>query len=128
MSTLINIFHNVAQDGSGRPLGMLDGYDHTHPLVLVAQVRLLEAGNDLDTAEDMFRLFNVGDDPAFGTPDPTAVAYRARQNRSLSTGDVVEIDGRAYAVARSGYTQVEQPLSIIHSYHSYHDYGTNSIN
>ena len=36
--------------------------------------------------EEAFHLFNVGDDPEFGTPDERAVAYRQRRNRSLSNG------------------------------------------
>ncbi|HEY0697395.1 MAG TPA: hypothetical protein VGD43_06255 [Micromonospora sp.] len=41
---------------------------------------------------DVYRLFNVGHDPQFGTPDPRAVVYRERGNRSLSVGDVVALN------------------------------------
>lgn len=38
----------------------------------------------LAICEALWRLLNIGDDPDFGTPDPRAVAYRQRGNRSLS--------------------------------------------
>lgn len=56
-----------------------------------------DRSGDLHIAEEAFELFNVGDDPEFGTPDPRAVDYRTRRNRSLSTGDVIAIDGRFYS-------------------------------
>lgn len=103
----VTIFHNEARDALGRPLGILDGYQPGHPM---REVFTYDAGEPapLDQiAETAFMLFNVGDDPTFGTPDPTAVAYRARNLRSLSVGDVVVIAGRAVACASHGWTPVE---------------------
>lgn len=56
---------------------------------------------------EAFRLFNVGDDPAFGTPDEWAVAYRRRRNRSLSVGDVVGVGRRFYACERYGWSVLD---------------------
>jgi hypothetical protein len=125
----INVYHNVAQDYAGRPLGMLDGYEITHELALVATVQVAEERGvqyaDSEHAEAMFHLFNVGDDPEYGTPDPIAQEYRFRGNRSLSVGDVVEIDGRAYAVGRVGYRRIPESVDLIVV--DFHDHGTNSI-
>lgn len=62
----------------------------------------------LAVCEAVWELLNVGDDPAFTvTPDPRAVAYRKRGNRSMSTGDLVCIgSGTWYAAARAGFTPV----------------------
>ena len=63
--------------------------------------------------EQVFMLFNVGDDPAFGTPDPRAVAYRGQQLRSLSVGDVVALDDAFYACARLGWQHLDTAPDII---------------
>lgn len=58
-----------------------------------------------DICEEVFRLLNVGDDPTFNEsgPDPRAVQYRMRGNRSLSVGDVIQIGVRWFACASSGW-------------------------
>lgn len=98
------VFHNVAKDETGRP-DTFFGYKPGQPLVKVAEVTVEASGPDA-ALEQVFHLLNVGDDPTFGTPDPQAVAYRAARNRSLSVGDVVVLDGAAFAVASCGYEQV----------------------
>lgn len=108
MST-VRIYHNIALDRAGRHPGMLDGYVIGQPLVLVAQYDADEGRMVSDTLTKAYDLFNIGDDPAFGTPDPRAVAYRAAGNRSLSVGDVVQVGGRWFACARRGWEFTAAP-------------------
>lgn len=111
----IQVFHNVTKDAHGRHVGMLDGYRAGHDLALVYEytvpddksARFLLDGRTY--AEDAFHLFNVGDDPAYGTPDPRAVEYRAKRLRSLSVGDVVVVGERAYACAALGWDPIAGP-------------------
>jgi hypothetical protein len=58
------------------------------------------AGPDASVLEDAFRLFNIEEE------DPRAVEYRSRRNRSLSVGDVVEINDRRYACEMLGWKLV----------------------
>jgi hypothetical protein len=62
----------------------------------------------------LFDLFNIGDDPRFGTPDPRALAYRARGNRSLSVGDVLALTDSAggwihFTVTATGFRTIHPP-------------------
>lgn len=56
---------------------------------------------DLILCEEAFRWFNIGDKL------PVVRRYRQAGNRSLSVGDVVVIDDRAYAVAPFGWDRLE---------------------
>lgn len=115
----ITVFHNVSTDNVGRLLGMLDGYQPGHALVPVAEyedrsskVEPMEAAHD--AANEAYRLFNVGDDPTFGTPSVLAVDYRKRGNRSLSVGDVIHVLIRDHysvwlACASVGWDHIEEP-------------------
>ncbi len=116
----VSVYHNVATDDKDRLCGMLDGYEPQHPVTLVAELDFTEAdvpsfeppfGSDSDQAvlNAVWILFNVGDDPDYGTPDPRAVIYRMRRNRSLSVGDVVSIDGRWYACRSVGWESIDPP-------------------
>ncbi|GAC1527411.1 MAG: hypothetical protein NVS3B1_17670 [Marmoricola sp.] len=114
--TTIQVFHNVAKDAEGRPLGFF-GYQPSQALVEVAHVDVggieVNGGGLYGALDRVFYLLNVGDDPEFGTPDPQAVAYRARRNRSLSVGDVCVIEGVAFAVASFGFEPVTiDPASV----------------
>jgi hypothetical protein len=51
---------------------------------------------DLAVCNEAFEWFNVGE-------NDVATRYRAAGNRSLSVGDVVVIDGRAYGCGRVGW-------------------------
>ncbi|MFL0579644.1 hypothetical protein [Dietzia sp. 179-F 9C3 NHS] len=93
-------------------MAMVDGYRTGHPLRHCFQLPLTadeQAMSREQLAERMFHLFNVGDDPAYGTPDERAIAYRLACNRSLSVGDVVEIDGTFLAVASCGFDVIAPP-------------------
>lgn len=123
MNDSIKAYHNVAQDESGRPLGMLDGYAPGHPVVLVFQAIAPEGVGDLAACENVFRLLNVGEDPEFGEPDPAAIAYRARGNRSLSVGDLVSVGDRFYQCGRFGWTQLDADPVVVDQ----QDYGTTPL-
>lgn len=108
----VTVYLNAARNGFGAPTGMLDGYKAGDdlrrvfrlPLTVEEQAMRVEA-----LAEKVFHLFNVGDDPAYGTPDDRAVAYRMACMRSLSKGDVLEINGTYLAVASMGFDTIDAP-------------------
>lgn len=101
----VTVFHNIAKDDLGRPLGFF-GYETGHQMVQVFTFDADTSGH-LAAAERAFHLFNVGDDPSYGIPSNIAVEYRARGLRSLSVGDVVVInDTTAYACASMGWTEI----------------------
>jgi hypothetical protein len=109
----VTVFLNETKDDCGRSLGYF-GYqtDHVLRLAQSATVAEIMGGSTIDwddqrVLDRVFHLFNVGDDPDFGTPSPVAVSYRTRRNRSLSVGDVVMLDGRSYACAESGWEPIE---------------------
>lgn len=54
---------------------------------------------DMDILERAFERFNIG-------TDDIAQAYRDANHRSLSTGDIVTIDGKAYYCASQGWDDV----------------------
>jgi hypothetical protein len=115
----ITIFHNVTHDGVGRNVGFF-GYQRGHALVPVFTYNesLADFGSGVHSvAERAFHLFNVGDDPDFGTPDQRALAYRAARNRSLSTGDAVLIRiGQAQhwiALGENGWEDVPAPAFVV---------------
>ena len=109
----VTVYHNVALDEAGRHLGILDGYQPDHPVTPVFTAELPDT-DDVTACDELYRLLNGGDDPSFGTPDPRALAYRARGNRSLSIGDLARIDGRFYACAADGWEPVTAQPSIVH--------------
>lgn len=108
----VTILHNVTEDGLGRPVGLIDGYREEHQMRTV----FAYASNHTDpaaAAAEAFHLFNVGDDPAFGTPSDIAVAYRARGLRSLSVGDVVVAGDVPLACASFGWNVVAHPAALV---------------
>lgn len=113
--TDVVIWHNIGTDYQGRNVGFSDGYRPGHPLVPVYQYECTTAGEPEDVANDAFRVFNVGDDPAFGKPDPGAQRYRALGNRSLSKGDVVQVGQTWLACASRGWDRVSAPEWIARS-------------
>jgi hypothetical protein len=62
-----------------------------------------EGLTDAQICEEAFKMFNVGDP----VRNITVRRYRNARNRSLSVGDVVVIDGRAYACARFGWDRID---------------------
>lgn len=109
MTLTITVWHNVAQDKHERPLGMIDGYQPGHPLTPVARFETERAGEDV--LAEVCRLYNVGDDPDFGTPDDRALAYRRRGNRSLSVGDIVQVNQQWWVCDRVGWKYINPPAA-----------------
>ena len=115
----VEVFHNI---------GLYEGiyvwtYEPHHPMtrVFAASVDATDFG-DSALCERAFLLLNIGHNPLAEAgfddePDPRAVAYRKRGNRSLMTADVVAITrpGRAplyYAIAFRGVTSIPMPLIV----------------
>lgn len=105
----VTVYHNCARDDDGRPVAFLDGYQPDHAVTPVADLNVPGPADRSDVLDRMYFLFNVGDDPDFGTPNAMAVEYRKRENRSLSIGDVVCVDDEWFACADSGWTPVARP-------------------
>lgn len=109
---IVNVYLNVARDELDRPTALFDGYKAGDPLRHSFRLPLTDAEQELSPstlAEKVYDLLNIGDDPTFGTPDERAVAYRLALLRSLSVGDVLEIDGQYLAVAGMGFVSVDAP-------------------
>ncbi len=108
----VQVFHNVERDSQGRPVGMMDGFQPHHPVSPVAELRLPAGYGFQRVCGWVFHLFNVGDDPDFGTPDAVAIAYRERGNRSLSVGDVVRVADDWYACKGVGWAPIDPPRVV----------------
>lgn len=107
----VTVYLNTAVDGLGRHLGIIDGYrpSHTFERVLTYKVRTVPTVVGINAAlEQVFFDLNVGDDPEFvANPKPEVLRYRRIEGRrSLSVGDVVELLGGRYAVARTGFQRI----------------------
>jgi hypothetical protein len=106
----VRIFHTddlssaYFSDGPGTGLREVFAYDEPGPAPGRPDS---DPADHLAILEQVFMLFNVGDDPAFGTPDPRAVAYRGQRLRSLSVGDVVALDDAFYACASLGWQHLD---------------------
>jgi len=92
----VTILHNTDRDASfGLNTRLEPGKQITQPrshqLVRVFQ---FEQPEDYlqHVLEDVYWRLNVGEDPDFGEPDQIALDYRALRLRSLSIGDVVQIE------------------------------------
>lgn len=79
---MVRVFHNLTAAEQDRyPCEYLPG-DRAVQVFATPAPRTAE---HLAVCEAVWELLNVGDDPAFTvTPDPRAVAYRKRGNRSMS--------------------------------------------
>jgi hypothetical protein len=83
---------------------MADTPDERHELAWVFQYEASYSGDQADPHELLnaaFETFNIG-------TDELAAQYRARRLRSLSVGDVVQIDGDAYTCASVGWEPVHR--------------------
>jgi hypothetical protein len=105
-------YHNVALDPAGRHQGILDGYQIEHPVSLVFATEVSEQDHEA-ACDEVWRLLNVGHDPARGTVDPVAARYRQRGNRSLAVGDVIAVDGSFYACSAVGWQPMEELPAIV---------------
>lgn len=103
----VRVFHN---NEHARGV-FLRGYEAGQTITEVFTYAARPQGDTADhvLADEAFELFNIGDDPDFvATPDPRAVDYRGRLNRSLSVGDVLAIDGRFYSCDSSGWRELTE--------------------
>jgi hypothetical protein len=90
-----------------------DPYQPDHRVVLVYRGHVPAGTADIDACELVFELLNIGHDADYSEPNPDAVAYRARGNRSLSVGDLVSVDGRWFSCGRFGWSLLEaEPLVV----------------
>jgi hypothetical protein len=106
----VRAFHNVATDQAGRNLGFF-GFKPGHPVVEVFRDVVPASSGHEAICEQVFTLLNVGDDPSFGAPDPRAVAYRARNNRS-PVGDCLSVGDAFYAVTDTGFQPIDPPRIV----------------
>lgn len=105
--TTVRVLHNT------RRLAMVFGYECGDELMEVF-LTSGEVGNDpIETCEEMFRVFNVGDDPTFGRVDPRAEQYRGQGLRSLSVGDVIAIGEAYFACTPTGFEPITSPTVVL---------------
>jgi hypothetical protein len=99
----VAVLHNVSRDSylglnnvfvNGQKTEAIEDQDR-HPLVLVFRYDTA-AQDDMAICEQAFEALNVGE-------DELAQQYRARRLRSLSSGDVLVIDGQAYSCESLGW-------------------------
>lgn len=126
--TRVGIYHNVSPDagfGLNRVfdneltgetvMGRVRHTPRSHELVKVFEYD--QADVELETQallNDIYRLFNIGHEPHFGTPSELAVAYRARRLRSLRKGDVVQLGDDLWSCESAGWSKVPtSDLSIV---------------
>jgi hypothetical protein len=109
----VTIWHNVAFDGQGRHVAMLDGYQPGDPVVRVFAYQADPAGRSAEEiAEEAFAIFN--DHPGDAAGAELACAYYGRRLRSLSVGDVVAAGDVLLTVGRpAGWTPVTGPLTEV---------------
>lgn len=92
-----HFYVNSQKDDRGRLVGF-DGYQPGHTLRLAYKGQV-DSADDLHACEYLFGQFNINH-PA---------DYR---DRSMSVGDVVVLDGRAYACAVTGFQSIAMPLAL----------------
>jgi hypothetical protein len=109
----VTIWHNVAFDGQGRHVAMLDGYQPGDPVVRVFAYQADPAGLTAEEiAEEAFAICN--DHPRDPGGADLACAYYGRRLRSLSVGDLVAVGDILLAVGRpAGWEPVTGPLTEV---------------
>jgi hypothetical protein len=107
----VTIWHNVALDGQGRHLAMLDGYQPRDPVVAVFTYQTDPGRPAEQIADEAFDTFN--DHPRDPDGADLACAYYGRRLRSLSVGDLVAAGDELLAVAPHGWEPVTGPLTEV---------------
>lgn len=103
----VTVYLNQATDEAGRSRSMFTGYQAGDPLKEALTYTVSSRRGVGALLEQVFFDLNVGDDPLMASEVRDEIRrYRARRNRSLSIGDVVEIHStrRRYVVAPCGFT------------------------
>lgn len=130
MSLTLSIHHNVSNDR----MRFFHGYKAEDPLTHVFDLTIpdhvdMETDQGVNSALSYaFMVLNIGHEDFCVITDEgreQAIAYRERKNRSLSVGDVIIIDGVAFACATLGWEVVTvHPHQIIANYA---EHGTTSL-
>jgi hypothetical protein len=107
----VAIWHNVALDGQGRHLAMLDGYQPGDPVVRVFAYQADSGRSAEEIADEAFDTFN--DHPRDPDGAGLACAYYGRRLRSLSAGDIVAAGDVLLAVALAGWEPASGPLTEV---------------
>jgi hypothetical protein len=108
----VTIWHNVARDGSGRPTGMLDGYQPGDAVARVFTYQAEPDGRDPEQiAEEAFAICNGH--PSSPRGQDLSRRYYARELRSLSVGDVVAVGEAGLAAGRIGWTLIRGGLNEV---------------
>jgi hypothetical protein len=106
---VVTIWHNVQME-SGHPMGFF-GYKSGHAM---APVFVYTTQDAINAAEDAFKMFNAPEDYLSGGELAIAKQYRANQLRSLSVGDIVQVDDTFYVCESFGFGKLgtNVPLNI----------------
>ncbi|MEU7477060.1 hypothetical protein AB0A63_13820 [Lentzea sp. NPDC042327] len=104
----VRVFHNNSAPASFCGFEVNDSVTEVYSYTVLVTSAVSDEELAEELAEEAFRLFNVGHDPAFGEPDQRAVQYRAAGNRSLSIGDVVSVAERFHALTREGWFELAE--------------------
>lgn len=129
--TTVQVFHNVSDDR----MRFFEGYKPENPLTHVFDLEIPpHVQADMETDKGVyaalnyaFMILNIGHETTMVTDEgkAQATAYRERKNRSLSVGDVIVIDGVAFACAALGWDVVTvHPHQIVRDYA---EHGTTSL-
>jgi hypothetical protein len=108
----VTIWHNVAFDGQGRHLAMLDGYQPGDPVVAVFTYQADPGPPAEQIADEAFDTFN--NHPRDPDGADLACAYYGRRLRSPA-GDLVAAGEELLAVAPAGWEPVTGPLTEVHT-------------
>ncbi len=108
----VTIWHNVALDGQGRHVAMLDGYQPGDPVVAVFAYQADPGRPAEEIADEAFAIFTGH--PRDAAEADLACAYYQRRLRPLAAGDVVAAGDVLLAVARPvGWEPVTGPLTEV---------------
>jgi hypothetical protein len=105
----VTVWHNVEKDGP-HPVGMLYGYKPGHAMCPVFTYVTCATPDSTNIPEDAFKMFNAPED--YLSPEELALArrYRANRLRSLSIGDIVQVDDTYYACESFGFRALAADL------------------
>jgi hypothetical protein len=106
MKKVITIWHNVEMH-YGRPVGMLNGYTPGHAMTPV----FVYVSESPEPENEAYELFNAPEEYLVPKLRPIQRRYYANKLRSLSVGDVVQVDDDYWAVARYGFDSLGHGLS-----------------
>jgi hypothetical protein len=119
----VTIWHNIATDLTGRPLGQLDGYErNAHALApvyryAVSSIYAMTPDMVETFAHEAWIMFCDALEPGAAWMHSTghnahARAYNTAGNRMLRIGDVIQVGTRWVSVARFGFTVIEAPTFV----------------